>query len=176
MPLVFEAIALVHGRDHLAGDRGLRAGPGEGATCKGTEVFATVDSRSEERVRRHVVDHHEVVLLVWREERMFAVALVGLRTGSLRTQDPGNASEQRQRSHCASVAQEAPPGKLSLRAADFLGYVLCHAALQFLAEIIRALARTGLASKLPIELGNLTATNFLGKYCDHAGAGHSVRH
>jgi hypothetical protein len=95
-----------------------------------------------------VVVHHEVVFRVPREERVVAVALVSLRTSSLRAENPGNASEHRQCSHSSCVAKETPSGQLSLSAADFFGYVLCHAALQFLAEIIRALARTGPASKL----------------------------
>src|SRR5674476_721531 len=69
-----------------------------------------VDRRREERVRRHVVDHHELVLRVAREERVVVVALEGRRARPLLAQDLGQAAVERYRcGRHACVAAAAVP-------------------------------------------------------------------
>ena len=85
----------VERRDHLGDDRVGRAGPLIRAAGQGAGVLDAVDRRREERVRRDVVDHHELVLRMAGEDRVVAVALVGRRTGSLLAQDLGQPAVER---------------------------------------------------------------------------------
>ena len=126
MPLAFEAIAVSMAETIWETTEFVEPVQLVGATREVAEVLDAVDRRGEERVRGHVVVHHEVVLRVRGEERVVVVALVGLRTGSLLAQDLGNAAEQRQRGRGARVAQEAPSGQLSL-CTDLVVIFFCHA-------------------------------------------------
>ena len=117
----------IHRRDHLADDRGRRAGPLVRATSDGTSVLEPVDRRREERVRRHVVDHHELVLRVAREERGVAVfARQPGRVGALGAEQPGKPGISRTgRGRPTGVPEEAPPRELPLLLADVVVPV-CH--------------------------------------------------
>ena len=108
----------VERRDHLVDDRGRRAGPLVRAAGQGACVLDPVDRRREERVRRHVVDHHELVLRMAGEDRVVAVALVGRRARPLLAQDLGQPAVGRSRH--AGVAKEASPREVPLPLTDLM--------------------------------------------------------
>ncbi len=117
----------VERRHHLGDDRARRACPLVRAAGQGAGVLDSVDRRREERVRRHVVDHHELVLRVAGEERVVVVALVGRRARPLLTQDLGQAPVERYAcSHYAGVAKETSPRELALFLAHLVMPVCCH--------------------------------------------------
>ena len=127
MPFALPGDRGVEGRDHLGDDRVRRAGPLIRAAGQGARVLDAVDRRREERVRRHVVDHHELVLRMAGEDRVVAVALVGRRARALLGQDLGEPAVQRYRcGRHARAAEEAPPRELALFLADLVSPVCCH--------------------------------------------------
>ena len=115
MPAALRGDRAVERRHHLADDRVVRTGPLIRGAGDRAGVLDPVDRGGEERVRRHVVDHHEVVLRMARERRDVRVLLERRRAGVL-TQNAHHAGVSRDGGRgYTCVLQEPPARELALR-------------------------------------------------------------